>query len=154
MSPDGERLYVNVRSWPRNALPTSEQAPPIATAIEMHEIDVGTLEPTGRVRETGSMKGSAGHWSQLILFQILVGHYGYTPTEKAFYLYCNVSAELLSSGSESSFGCVWDRAHGALVAKLGHEECVNCVALDPKDQVGTLRSIIVGQSLFKWTDHK
>ncbi len=49
MSPDERRLFVNVRAWPEGALPALNQPPPIATAIDMHEVDVETLEPTGRV---------------------------------------------------------------------------------------------------------
>lgn len=108
---------MNVRAWPDGASPSREQPPPIATAIDMHEVDLETLSPTGRVFR---------------------GHRGFTPTETAFYLYSDVSADLVTSGSESCRGCIWERRHGCLVAELTHEACVNSVAICPKDQVNFL----------------
>ena len=105
---------MNVRSWPEGAVPSPEQAPPIATAIDMHEVDVETLRETGRV---------------------FTGHQGFTATETAFYLYSDVSRDLVTSGSESCRGCVWDRARGCLVASLPHDACVNSVAICPQNQV-------------------
>ncbi len=44
LSPDGAELFVNVRSWPTDAVPTMDQTPSIASQIEMHVIDMATLE--------------------------------------------------------------------------------------------------------------
>ena len=49
MCPSGRYLYANVRAWPDNCVASVEQAPPIATEIEMHEIDLVAMEKTGRV---------------------------------------------------------------------------------------------------------
>ncbi len=49
LSPDERFLFVNVRAWPAGAVPALDQPPPIATTIDMHEIDLETLKPTGRV---------------------------------------------------------------------------------------------------------
>ena len=49
ISPDGSKLYVNVRAWPENAVPTEEQLPPISTTIDLHVIDLRTLTRTGEV---------------------------------------------------------------------------------------------------------
>jgi hypothetical protein len=49
MSPDEDEIYVNVRSWPENALAKMDHAPPIASQIEMHVIDMNTLEAKGKV---------------------------------------------------------------------------------------------------------
>ena len=35
MSPDERYLYVNVRPWPDNAVPTLEQPPAIASQVEL-----------------------------------------------------------------------------------------------------------------------
>ena len=70
-----------------------------------------------------------------VVAQVFTGHQGFTPTETAFYLYSDVSRDLVTSGSESGRGCIWDRTHGCLVASLQHDACVNSVAICPTDQV-------------------
>ena len=44
ISPTKDFLYVNVRSWPDNAVPTQAQAPPINENIELKIINLKTLE--------------------------------------------------------------------------------------------------------------
>ena len=44
ISPDKNFLYVNVRGWPENAIPSQDQAPPINQNIELRTIDLRTLE--------------------------------------------------------------------------------------------------------------
>ena len=65
-----QELYVNVRSWPENSNPSMDTAPAIASQIEMKIIEL----------ETFTIKN-----------QSLMGHVGFTPSEKAFYLYLDVS---------------------------------------------------------------
>ena len=65
---------------------------------------------------------------------MLSGHKGFTPTERAFYLYLDVSNDFVASGSEDSHGCIWEKHYGVLLARLPHTECVNCVVFNPKDQ--------------------
>jgi len=112
ISPDYKELYVNVRSWPENCIPTMDNSPAIANQIEMKIIDLETFT---------------------IKKQSLMGHVGFTPSEKAFYLYLDVSAYFVGSGSEDKKGCVWDRHYQCIVAKLPHTDCVNCVAFRPSD---------------------
>ena len=44
ISPKKDFLYVNVRGWPDNAVPTQDQAPPINENIELKIINLRTLE--------------------------------------------------------------------------------------------------------------
>lgn len=110
ISPDHRELYVNVRSWPENCKPSLEDPPCISNQIEMKVIDL----------ETFSLKGRS-----------LMGHLGYTPSENAFYLYLDISDELVASGSEDKKGYIFDRHYKCNTAKLEHQQCVNCVAFRP-----------------------
>jgi len=107
ISPDQSELYVNVRSWPEGSIPNLDYPPCISSQIEMKVIDLETLE----VRPGA-----------------LVGHVGFTPSEHAFYLYGDVSEDMVGSGSEDKKGYIWDRHYLCNVARLAHEKCVNCVA--------------------------
>ena len=49
LSPDSRYLYVNVRTWPPGAVVSMEQPPPISSQIEMHVVDMTTLQKTGQV---------------------------------------------------------------------------------------------------------
>ena len=49
VSHDENELFVNVRSWPENAVPTMDNPPPIANQIETIVIDLNTLERTSKV---------------------------------------------------------------------------------------------------------
>ena len=62
------------------------------------------------------------------------GHKGFTPTDKAFYLYLDVSKHFVGSGSEDAHGYIWEKHYGLPLARLAHAECVNCVVFNPKDQ--------------------
>ena len=86
--------------------------PAIASQIEMKIIDLETFTITD---------------------QSLMGHLGFTPSEKAFYLYLDVSEFFVGSGSEDMKGCVWDRHYKCILAKLPHTSCVYCVAFRPSD---------------------
>ena len=44
ISPDNDFLYVNVRSWPDNSVPTQDQPPPINENIELKIINLKTLQ--------------------------------------------------------------------------------------------------------------
>ena len=88
VSPDAKELYVNVRSWPANCRPSMENAPCISSQIELRVIDLQTFT----VRP-----------------ETYLGHRGFTPSENAFYLYLDVSATWVGSGSEDNKGYIWDR---------------------------------------------
>ena len=83
---------------PDNAVPSTEHPPPIASQIELQTVDLLTLSKVGKP---------------------LYGHLGYTPSEKAFYLYADVSENFVGSGSEDGRGCLWERHFGSLVRFLG-----------------------------------
>ena len=51
ISPNNNYLYVNVRSWPENAVPSIDQPPPINQNIELRTIDLRTLEIQPQVRK-------------------------------------------------------------------------------------------------------
>ena len=53
VSDDENELFVNVRSWPENAVPTMDNPPPIASQIETIVIDLNTLERTSKVGRIG-----------------------------------------------------------------------------------------------------
>lgn len=63
-----------------------------------------------------------------------MGHQGFTPTDMAFYLYVDVSENLVASGSEDNQGVIWDRKYKTLVSRMAHDSCVNCVAICPVDE--------------------
>jgi hypothetical protein len=96
--------HPNLRSWPENAVPVFDQPPAIASQIELKVVDLSTFT---------------------ISSTSLLGHRGFTPSEKAFYLYLDVSHNLVGSGSEDCQGYIWDRQYKCLVAKLPHTACVN-----------------------------
>jgi hypothetical protein len=79
---------------PDNALPNVDQPPPISSQIELQVVDLISLTRVGKP---------------------LTGHQGFTPSEKAFYLYADVSNNYVGSGSEDGRGCLWDRHYGTLV---------------------------------------
>ena len=110
LSPDYRELYVNVRCWPSQSVPTMDNPPCISNQIEMRVIDLETFQ---------------------VKPQPLRGHVGVTPSEEAFYLYLDVSQNLVGSGSEDKKGYIWDRYYQCNVSKLEHNQCVNCVAFRP-----------------------
>ena len=79
---------------PDNALPSVDQPPPISSQIELQVVDLISLTRVGKP---------------------LTGHRGFTPSEKAFYLYADVSDSFVGSGSEDGRGCLWDRHYRSLV---------------------------------------
>lgn len=113
LSPDHQQLYVNVRSWPENCVPDMNEPPCISTQIELKTICLATLS---------------------LLPITYRGHQGFTASDSAFYLYLDISASLIGSGSEDKFGYIWDRYYGCLVGKLAHEQCVNSVAFHPQTE--------------------
>ena len=117
MSPENNYLYVNVRPWEPDASPDLFHAPKISQHIEGRKINIKTMEI-----EEGKES-------------IFVGHQGFTATDGAFYLYIDASKNFLASGSEDSFGYIWEAHYGVLLEKLcGHAKCVNCVVFDPTDE--------------------
>uniref|UniRef100_A0A1B6DP33 F-box domain-containing protein n=2 Tax=Clastoptera arizonana TaxID=38151 RepID=A0A1B6DP33_9HEMI len=113
LSPDHRFLYVNSRPWPhgyriRNPL----DPPPIAQEIDIHVIDLVTLQ------EVGTM---------------LRSHKAYTPNNECFFIFLDVCTEYVASGAEDRHGYLWDRHYGVCLAKYPHADVVNSVAFNPKD---------------------
>jgi len=113
LSPDARFLYVNVRRWPSNCVLSLFDSPAIACEIEMRVIDLKTLT---------------------VLDAIHIGHKGFTDSQEAFYIYINVSKDLVASGSEDKIARVWDRHYGCIVSELRHDKCVNAAAFCPSNQ--------------------
>eukprot|EP00095_Tigriopus_kingsejongensis_P008161 maker-scaffold735_size104922-snap-gene-0.32 protein:Tk08161 transcript:maker-scaffold735_size104922-snap-gene-0.32-mRNA-1 annotation:"f-box and wd domain" len=106
-SSDDQYLYVAVRAWPENAIPSSETPPPISSEVIVHVINLETKQLTGK-----TFRGPIGR----------------TDSEDAFYLYTDSSPNFLACGSEDGKGAIWDRKLGFRLASLNHEACVNCVS--------------------------
>ena len=117
ISPHDDYVYVNVRPWESDASPDLSDAPRIGQNIEVRKINIKTME----IEE-----GKENNFT---------GHNGFTPMDGAFYMYIDVSKNFLASGSEDSFGYIWEANYGVLLEKLGgHSKCVNCVVFDPIDE--------------------
>lgn len=70
LSPDQRYLYVNSRPWPENYVITNPmEPPPIAQEIDIHVIDMVTLEPVGNM---------------------LRAHKAYTPNTECFFIFLDV----------------------------------------------------------------
>jgi len=113
LSPDARYLYVNVRRWPANSVLSLFDSPAIANEIEMRVVDLETLT---------------------LLDIVYMGHKGFTDSQEAFYIYINVSEDMVSSGSEDTIARIWDRHYGCCVAQLRHEKCVNAAAFSTSNQ--------------------
>ena len=113
ISPDGKKLYANIRRWPDGALPHIEEPPPISTSIEMVSIGLDDLSVSERT---------------------LTGHKGFTDSREAFYIYLDVGELLVASGSEDGRARLWDRHYGCHVMSAQHDACVNCAVLNPSQQ--------------------
>ncbi|XP_075212397.1 F-box and WD repeat domain containing 5 isoform X2 [Lycorma delicatula] len=113
LSPDHRYLYVNSRPWPRGYVIRSPlDPPPIAQEIDIHVIDLVTLQ------EVGTM---------------LRSHKAYTPNNECFFIFLDVCDEYVASGAEDKHGYLWDRHYGICLAKLPHTDVVNSVAFNPQD---------------------
>ncbi|XP_064650003.1 F-box/WD repeat-containing protein 5-like [Lineus longissimus] len=113
LSPDHRYLYVNSRPWPKNyTIEDPREPPPIAQEIDIHVIDLYTM------KEVGTMHRS---------------HKAYTPNDECFFIFLDVSDELVASGAEDKHGYMWDRHYGILLTKFEHKDVVNSVAFNPKD---------------------
>ena len=69
ISDDENELFVNVRSWPENAVPTMNNPPPIASQIETIVIDLNTLERTTKVGLLNGILDLAVNEAFAILFR-------------------------------------------------------------------------------------
>ncbi|XP_055375273.1 F-box/WD repeat-containing protein 5-like [Condylostylus longicornis] len=113
LSPDHRFLYVNTRPWPKNYVITNPlEPPPIAQEIEIHVIDMTTLESIGN---------------------IFRAHKAYTPNTECFFIFLNVCDDYVASGAEDKHAYIWDRFYGHCLAKYKHQDVVNGVAFNPKD---------------------
>lgn len=113
LSPDHRYLYVNSRPWPEGCIISNPfQPPPIAQEIDIHVIDLATLQEVG------------------IMFR---AHKAYTPNNECFLIFLDVCDEYVSSGAEDKHGYVWDRHYGTCLLKYPHDDVVNCTAFNPTD---------------------
>uniref|UniRef100_A0A8D9BL72 F-box/WD repeat-containing protein 5 n=1 Tax=Cacopsylla melanoneura TaxID=428564 RepID=A0A8D9BL72_9HEMI len=113
LSPDHRYLYVNCRPWPEDCIISNPfDPPPIAQEIDIHVIDLATLQ------EVGIM---------------LRSHKAYTPNNECFLIFLDVCDEYVASGAEDRHGYLWDRHYGSCLAKYPHNDVVNCTAFNPTD---------------------
>lgn len=113
LSPDHRHLYVNNRKWPENSfIEDPSKPPPIDENIVINTIDLYTFNIVGPT---------------------LTSHKGYTSTDDCFFIFLNVSEELVTSGSEDNSAYLWDRHYGSCLARLPHEGVVNCAVFNPVD---------------------
>ncbi|CAG9814259.1 unnamed protein product [Phaedon cochleariae] len=113
LSPDHRYLYVNSRSWPENYVISNPlDPPPIAQEIDIHVIDLVTMEQVGTM---------------------LKSHKAFSPNNECFFIFLDVGNEYVASGAEDKHGYLWDRHYGACLAKYPHTDVVNSVAFNPKD---------------------
>ncbi|KAK0133180.1 F-box/WD repeat-containing protein 5 [Merluccius polli] len=114
LSPDHRYLYVNSRAWPAGCVISDPMSPPpIAEEIDLHVIDLKNL------REEK---------------MILRSHKAYTPNDECFFIFLDVSRDFVASGAEDKHGYIWDRHYNICLARLAHQDVVNCVAFSPADQ--------------------
>lgn len=113
LSPDHRFLYINSRPWPQNyVIEQPLSPPPIAQEIDIHVIDLTTMEEVGN---------------------LLRSHRAYTPNDDCFFIFLDVSDQYVASGAEDRRGYLWDRHYAICIAKLPHDDVVNAVAFNPKD---------------------
>ncbi|XP_013405822.1 F-box/WD repeat-containing protein 5 [Lingula anatina] len=115
LSPDQRFLYVNIRSWRSDSHLVRDDTwiPPIKEEIDMHVIDLVKMKDIG------------------VLYK---GHRGFTPSEDCFYIFLDVCDKYVASGSEDKHAYLWDRNYYCKLAKLPHDNVVNCVAFNPVDR--------------------
>lgn len=113
LSPDHRFLYVNSRAWPKGYEITDPLSPPpIAQEIDIHVIDLQTLQEVGN---------------------LLQSHKAFTPNDECFFIFLDVSSQYIASGAEDKHGYLWDRHYGICLRKFLHNDVVNSVAFNPQD---------------------
>uniref|UniRef100_A0AAG5DXC1 F-box domain-containing protein n=1 Tax=Anopheles atroparvus TaxID=41427 RepID=A0AAG5DXC1_ANOAO len=113
LSPDHRYLYVNSRPWPKNCVIRNPLQPPaIAQEIDIHVIDLMTLKKVGKM---------------------LRAHKAYTPNTECFFIFLDVCDNYVASGAEDMHAFLWDRYYGVCLAKYQHDNVVNSVAFNPRD---------------------
>ncbi|XP_070493980.1 F-box/WD repeat-containing protein 5-like [Chironomus tepperi] len=113
LSPDHRFLYVNSRPWPQNCVISNPlEPPPISQEIDIHVIDLQTLKKVGTM---------------------LRAHKAYTPNTECFFIFLDVCDDFVGSGAEDRHAYLWDRYYGMCLASFPHNDVVNSVAFNPKD---------------------
>lgn len=106
-------MYVNSRPWPKDYIISNAlEPPPIAQEIDIHVIDLTTLNRVGRM---------------------LRSHKAYTPNTECFFLFLDVCDNYVASGAEDMHAYLWDRYYGVCLAKYQHGDVVNSVAFNSRD---------------------
>uniref|UniRef100_A0A6I8PB50 F-box and WD repeat domain containing 5 n=1 Tax=Ornithorhynchus anatinus TaxID=9258 RepID=A0A6I8PB50_ORNAN len=109
--PDQRYLYVNSRSCSLVSDPM--HPPPIAEEIDLHVFDLKTM------------------WEVKQALRVL---WAYTPNDESFFIFLDISRDLVDSGAEDRRGYIWDQHYNICLAKFQHEDVVNSVAFSPVDQ--------------------
>jgi F-box and WD-40 domain protein 5 len=113
LSPDHRYLYVNCRPWPENSIITNPlEPPPISQEIDIHVIDLKTLEKVGTM---------------------LRNHKAYTPNNECFFIFLDVSDNFVASGAEDNKAYSWERYYKIGLASYPHDDVVNAVAFNKQD---------------------
>uniref|UniRef100_T1JEH6 F-box domain-containing protein n=1 Tax=Strigamia maritima TaxID=126957 RepID=T1JEH6_STRMM len=113
LSPDHRYLYVNNRPWPKDCqISDPMHPPPIAQEIDIHVIDLTTLQEVG---------------------VMLRSHKAYTSNDECFFIFLDVSNDFVASGAEDQHGYLWDRHYGICLSRYKHNDVVNSVAFNPVD---------------------
>ncbi|RWS11666.1 F-box/WD repeat-containing protein 5-like protein [Dinothrombium tinctorium] len=113
LSIDHRYLYVNSRSWPEGyVIENPLSPPPIAQQIDINVIDLKTLKKVGKMFKS---------------------HKAYTPNDECFFIFLDVNQQFIASGAEDKHCYIWDCHYGNCLAKLPHNDVVNCVAFSHKD---------------------
>lgn len=114
LSPDHRYLYVNSRQWPQNySIEKVLEPPPIAQEIDIHVIDLQTFQEVGTIMRS---------------------HRAFTPNDECFFLFLDISNLYVASGAEDKHGYIWDRHYGGCLNRFPHNDVVNSVAFNPKDE--------------------
>ncbi|KAL3282729.1 hypothetical protein HHI36_005900 [Cryptolaemus montrouzieri] len=117
LSPDQRFLYVTVRIWPEwehyNFYEQIDASPAVQNDISLTVIDLATLEivgvTTNPIRKT------------------------YSTEPDYYFIYMDVSEDLVVSTGRGPNLHVWDRHFGIPAASLTHKDVVNGAAFNPKD---------------------
>ncbi|CAO1301447.1 unnamed protein product [Diamesa hyperborea] len=113
LSPDNKFLYVNSRPWPENCVIRNPlEPPPISQEIDIHVIDLQTLKKVGTM---------------------LRSHKAYTPNTECFFIFLDVCDSYVGSGAEDHHAYLWERYYGVCLGQYKHQDVVNSVAFNPKD---------------------
>ncbi|XP_045472251.1 F-box/WD repeat-containing protein 5 [Harmonia axyridis] len=116
LSPDHRFLFVTIRRWPEwetyNFEDVVDPSPKVQSDIALNVIDMVTLEVVGVSAESNA---------------------AYSMEADYYFVYMDVTNELIVSTGDGPNLYVWDRHYGICLAKLNHKDITNGAAFNPKD---------------------